>query len=238
MKVIVAGGGNIGRYLAADLAGRGHDVALVERDDVALGRAVGERVTGVLGDACSPSVLEHAGARAADVVVAATGDDEDNLVISLLAKQEFAVPHVLARVNHPTNEWLFDDLWGVDQAVSPPHLLTAMVEEAVTEGDVVPLLKLEHGAAELLEVRLDAHSAAVGQCAGDIDLPAGCVLAAVIRDGRVVPIRDTTPLAEGDEVFAVVEAGGDAHDGLRRLLIGNSRARGSEAGGSQAGAQA
>ena len=108
----------------------------------------------MLGDACEPWVLEDADLAHADVVVAATGDDEDNLVTSLLAKQEFAVPRVLARVNHPKNEWLFTEQWGVDTAVSPPHMLTSMVEEAVTSGDLVRLLRLEGGRISIVEMRL------------------------------------------------------------------------------------
>src|SRR5207247_11000109 len=108
-------------------------------------------VTFLLGDACEPYVLEEAKLGQADVIVAATGDDEDNLVVSLLAKQEFAVPRVVARVNHPRNEWMFTEQWGVDAAVSPPHILTALVEEAVTVGDVVRMLKCECGQVDLIE---------------------------------------------------------------------------------------
>src|SRR5437762_8374974 len=105
-----------------------------------------DSVTIVLGDACEPYVLEETKLGQADVIVAATGDDEDNLVISLLSKQEFAVPRVLARVNYPSNEWMFTEQWGVDVAVSPPHILTSLVEEAVTVGDLVRLMRLERGA--------------------------------------------------------------------------------------------
>src|SRR5688572_21934798 len=141
MKVVVTGGGAVGRHLAVDLVERGHDVTLVEqdRDVVENLRMVAPGVALVAGDACEPWVLEAADLSSAEVVVAATGDDEDNLVTSLLSKQEFAVPRVLARVNHPRNEWLFTEQWGVDAAVSPPHILTAMVEEAVTVGDLVRL---------------------------------------------------------------------------------------------------
>lgn len=218
MKVVVAGGGNIGRYLAEDLATRGHEVTLIERDDEAIARVPAEVVATVLGDACAPPVLERAGVGAAEVVVAATGDDEDNLVVSLLAKQEFAVPHVLARVNHPTNEWLFDESWGVDLAVSPPHLLTALVEEAVTAGDLVPILKLEHGRVELLEARLEERSPAAGHRVEELELPAGCALLAVIRDGHPTPVHATTLLEAGDEVFALVRA--EEREAARGCLVG------------------
>lgn len=218
MKVLVAGAGNIGRYLALNLSDRGHEVTILERTGPVLEKLSDTVLRRVHGDACAPDVLERGGARDADVVVAATGDDEDNLVVSLLAKQEFAVPRVLARVNHPTNEWLFDEGWGVDLAVSPPQVLTAFVEEEVTAGDLVSLLKLQRGSVEILEVRLDARSAAVGHRVEDLALPSGATLVAVLRDGSVTPCRGTTPLAEGDEVIALAKVGD--HEGLRRRLIG------------------
>jgi trk/ktr system potassium uptake protein len=218
MRVVVTGGGNIGRYLSLDLAERGHQVTLIERDPRVI-RALGDcDLRMELGDACSPEVQERAGVREADVLVAATGDDEDNLVISVLAKQEFAVPRVLARVNHPTNDWLFDDAWGVDQSLSPPHLLTAFVDEQVSVGALVSLLKLERGTVELLEVRLHGDSAAVGHRLEELDLPADATLVAVIRDGHVTPCRGTTPFLEGDEVIAL--AATNRHEELRRRLVG------------------
>ena len=179
----MAGGGNVGRYLALGLGGRDHEVTLVERRPAVAQSLPREGLTVVVGDACDVATLERAGAREAEVLVAATGDDEDNLVISLLGKQEFAVPRVMARVNHPTNEWLFDDQWGVDDAISPPHLLAAVVEEQVTAGDLVSLLTLQQGQVELLEVRLDDRSAAVGARVSDLELPAGAVILAVVREG-------------------------------------------------------
>src|SRR5438105_3138456 len=164
----------MGRHLAWDLAERGHEVTIIEQNTGPATRArkeLPESVTILLGDACEPYVLEEAKLSQADVIVAATGDDEDNLVISLLAKQEFAVPRVLARVNHPNNEWMFTEQWGVDAAVSPPHLLTALVEEAVTVGDVVRLLKLERGQVTLVELTLLADSAMVGKPMYELPLP-------------------------------------------------------------------
>jgi len=127
MRVVVTGGGAIGRHLSADLVERGHDVTLIEQHRSVVDRLREEipEVKVMLGDACEPRVLDDAHLADADVVVAATGDDEDNLVTSLLAKQEFAVPRVLARVNHPGNEWLFNEQWGVDAAVSPPRVRIA-----------------------------------------------------------------------------------------------------------------
>ena len=219
MRIFVAGAGNIGRYLAYDLGNRGHDVTLMDLSDEALAMVPGEKVRLVTGDACSPNVLERAGVRETDVVIAATGDDEDNLVVSLLAKQEFAVPRVVARVNHPVNEWLFDESWGVDLAVSPPHMLTALVEEEVSSGDIVHLLKLQRGKVELIEVRLDGRSPAVDRRIEELELPPDATLVAVLREGHVVACRGTTPLTEGDEVLAIV--GEDQVDQLRKVLVGD-----------------
>ncbi|MBA2528573.1 MAG: TrkA family potassium uptake protein [Euzebyales bacterium] len=219
MRVVIAGAGNIGRYLSVDLVNRGHEVTLIDSSDAALDKVPDGGTNLLNGDACAPKVLERAGTREADVVIAATGDDEDNLVISLLAKQEFAVPRVLARVNHPVNEWLFDDSWGVDLAVSPPHLLTALVEEEVSTGDLVPLLKLQRGRVELLEIRLDAMSPVIDKRVEEIDLPPNVTLVAVVRDGHVAPCRGTTPLTEGDELLALVGEG--SIDELRERLVGD-----------------
>src|SRR5262249_14493203 len=156
------GAGNVGTYIAGDLKNAGHDVLIIEQDPdlVARLRQVLE-VHWFIADACEVSSLHEAGLEDVDVVVAATGDDEDTLVISLLANQEFAVPRVVARVNHPANEWLFNESWGVDVSVSTPHLLTALVEEAVSVGSLVRLLQFED--ARLVEVTLADSSPAAGR---------------------------------------------------------------------------
>jgi trk system potassium uptake protein TrkA len=203
---VVTGAGNVGRHLAEDLAGRGHDVTLIEQDTAAAARAGRElpaAVTVVLGDACEPYVLEEAKVGEADAMVAATGDDEDNLVTSLLAKQEFAVPRVLARVNHSKNEWMFTEQWGVDAAVSPPHILTALVEEAVTVGDLVRLLKLERGQVTLVEVVLEPGSAAAGRPLYELRLPLDSAVVAIVREGHVVIPQPETVLTPGDEIMAI-----------------------------------
>src|ERR687887_1142340 len=162
MRVAIAGAGNVGLFIANDLRATGHDVQLIEQNPAVVERA--DAAAGVewfVADACEVSSLKEAGLERCDVVVAATGDDEDNLVISLLAKQEFAVPRVIARVNHPKNQWLFNEMWGVDVSVSTPHLLTALVEEAVSVGSLVRLLSFERGRARLVEVTLAADSPVV-----------------------------------------------------------------------------
>ena len=146
MKVMIAGAGNVGTFIASDLHAAGHDVLVIEQDPDLVARLRPTLdIEWLAADACEVSSLYTAGMADADVVVSATGDDEDNLVISLLAKQEFAVPRVVARVNHPKNRWLFSEAWGVDVSVSTPHLLTALVEEAVSVGSLVRLLQLEGG---------------------------------------------------------------------------------------------
>ena len=184
MKVVVTGAGAVGRHLASDLSDRGHDVTLIDQDPDVVGKVQewAPNVSVVLGDACEPWVLEAADVKHAEVLVAATGDDEDNLVTSLLSKQEFAVPRVLARVNHPKNEWLFTEQWGVDAAVSPPHILTAMVEEAVTVGDLVRLIRLEGGRISIVEMTLPGASPSIGP-------PALRAAAAARLGGRGHPAR-------------------------------------------------
>jgi trk system potassium uptake protein TrkA len=219
MRVIVTGAGNVGRHLALDLCGHGHQVTLIEQDTEAATRARAEvpvQVTVLLGDACEPYVLEQAALASADVIVAATGDDEDNLVTALLAKQEFAVPRVVARVNHPQNEWMFTEQWGVDAAVSPPHILTALVEEAVTVGDVVRLLKLERGRVSLVELVLMEDSKAVGKPLYELRLPLDSSVVAIIRDGHVVIPQPETVLSAGDELLAIATP--EVEDELRSAL--------------------
>src|SRR5436190_16270343 len=209
----------MGRHLAHDLAERHHEVTLIEQDTGAATRArveLPESVDVLLGDACEPYVLEEAKLGEADVIVAATGDDEDNLVTSLLAKQEFAVPRVLARVNHSSNEWMFTEQWGVDAAVSPPHILTALVEEAVTVGDVVRLLKLERGKVALVELRLGEGSKVVGRPIYELRLPLDSAIVAIIREEHVVIPQPETVLAEGDELMAIARP--EVEDDLRRAL--------------------
>ena len=220
MKVIVTGGGAVGRHLAVDLVERGHEVTLIEqkRSLVEKLQVWAPKVRVMLGDACEPWVLEEADTSGADVLVAATGDDEDNLVTSLLAKQEFAVPRVLARVNHPKNEWLFTDQWGVDAEVSPPHILTAMVEEAVTVGDLVRLIRLGSGQVSIVEMTLPEGSPSVGRAVYELRLPGDAVIVAILRESHVVIPQPETVFAAGDEVLAL--ASGAVERELRDAVVG------------------
>ncbi len=219
MKVAVCGAGSVGTAIAAELHTNGHEVLLIERDPDLVGRLRPELdVTWVTGDACEVSSLDAAGLDTADVVVAATGDDEDNLVISLLSKQEFAVPRVVARVNHPKNQWLFNPSWGVDVSVSTPHLLTALVEEAVSVGSLVRLLRFEGGAAHLVEVTLAEESPAKDVSLAELGIPREATVVAVVRGDHLVVPRGDTVLSTGDEVLVLVT--GDAEDEVQQLLVG------------------
>ena len=221
MRIIVVGAGKVGKHMATDLSRGGHDVLVIDvsREVVEQARKSQEHA-GVefrVADACEVSQLEEAGLSKADVVAAVTGDDEDNLVVSLLAKQEFGVPRVVARVNHPKNEWLFNETWGVDVSVSTPHLLTALVEEAVTVGTLVRLLQFEGGKAGLEEVTLAESSPAAGKQIADLRLPRSCTIVAVLRDQTVIVPRGDTTLEIGDEV--VVLSTSDSEEDVRAAFI-------------------
>jgi len=183
MRVAIAGAGSVGTAIARDLHAAGHDVLVIEQDPELVERRRSELdVTWVAADACEVSSLDSAGLATVDVVVAATGDDEDNLVISLLAKQEFAVPRVVARVNNSKNQWLFTESWGVDVSVSTPQLLTALVEEAVSVGSLVRLLQFQGGMAHLVEITLAEDSPAGATAIADLGIPREATVVAVVRD--------------------------------------------------------
>jgi trk/ktr system potassium uptake protein len=219
VRVAIAGAGNVGLFIANDLHAAGHDVQLIEQNPAVVERAA--TVPGVewfVADACEVSSLKEAGFERCDVVVAATGDDEDNLVISLLAKQEFAVPRVIARVNHPKNEWLFNENWGVDLSVSTPHLITALVEEAVSVGRLVRILQFERGQARLVEVTLAENAPVVDRALKDVDVPRDVTVVAVVRGEHVVMPRGDTVFEAGDEVLAMVTP--DSEEKVRTILTG------------------
>jgi len=218
VKVVIAGAGAVGTFLADDLAAGGHEVLLIEKNPSAIEQLPEDpRIRLVRADACEVDVLQTAELDKADVVVAATGDDEDNLVISLLAKQEFAVPRVIARVNHPRNHWLFNETWGVDIAVSTPHLLSALVEEAVSVGSMVQLLSFEGGNTRLVEVTLDAGSPSAGTSLENLNLPRGATIVAIVREGRLVVPRGDTRVLVGDEVVLLLTE--ESEEEVRVLFV-------------------
>ena len=228
MRVAIAGAGNVGRSIAQELVENGHQVMLIERYPAALRP---DRVPGadwVLADACELSSLQETELHRCDVVIAATGDDKVNLVVSLLAKTEFAVPRVVARVNRAENEWLFNDQWGVDVMVSKPRLMAALVEEAVTVGDLVRLMTFRQGEANLVEITLPPTAAHVGRALREVPLPPDTALVAIVRGRRVlVPTPDDT-LEGGDELVFVCTP--DMEGRVRGVALGEESGDGAGAG--------
>ncbi len=216
MRVAIAGAGNVGVSIASELVGYGHEILLIDRDPTSADLAIAAKAEIIIGDACEIQVLEQAALQDYNVMIAATGDDKANLVVSLLAKTEYGVPRVVARVNHPKNEWLFDNRWGVDVAVSTPRILSALVEEAVSVGDLVRLFSFEHGNANLVEFTIPDSSSLIGHRVGDVTWPPDTALMAIIRGDRVItPSRDDT-LEAADEALFVTTA--DSEGQLRALL--------------------
>jgi trk system potassium uptake protein TrkA len=216
MRVAIAGAGNVGRSIALELLENGHSVLLIEREQRAMKVQTVPTAEWLLGDACEIATLQTAQLEECDVVVAATGDDKSNLVVSLIAKTEFGVPRVVARVNHPKNEWLFNDSWGVDVSVSSPRLLAAVVEEAVSVGDLVRLLTFRQGQANLVELTLAPDADLVGKLVGSIIWPTDAALVAILREGRVITPSPDVALEAGDELLLVATS--EVEDELDALL--------------------
>ena len=223
MKVVIVGGGNVGTFISSELTDAGHEVTIIEKeaDRVARAKASGqpEGVEWVRADACEVDNLRKVPLDDIDVLAAVTGDDEDNLVVSLLAKQEFAVPRVIARVNNPKNHWMFNESWGVDVAVSTPHLLTALVEEAVSVGTLVRLLSFEQGRASLIEVTLAGDAQAANKEISNLEFPRESTVVAVLREDRVIFPRGDTVLLPGDEVLVLVTPESEAD--VQAILTGH-----------------
>jgi trk system potassium uptake protein TrkA len=203
MRIAIAGAGAVGRSIALELLESKHQVMLIERELANIEPESVEGAEWVHADACELASLEEAGLETCDVVIAATGDDKVNVVVSLLAKTEFAVRRVVARVNDPRNEWLFSDNWGVDVAVSTPRLLAALVEEAVAVGDLVRLLTFRQGQANLVEVTLTQDTPLAGQPVRSLKLPPDSALVVILRGGRVIVPQADDALEAGDELLFV-----------------------------------
>lgn len=198
MKIMIVGAGSVGRSIARELLDKGRKVSIIDLEDPHPGL---EDATWHRGDASELDILANAGLETTDVVVAATGDDKANLVVSLLAKTEFGVPRTVARVNHPRNEWMFDDAWGVDVAVSTPRIMTSLVEEAVSVGTVVKMFSFAKSHTHMVEITVPETSPLVGHTIGSISWPHGAVLVGIIRDGHPsAPDPDDT-LDERDQLL-------------------------------------
>ncbi|GAA1896044.1 potassium channel family protein [Lapillicoccus jejuensis] len=221
MRVVIAGAGSVGRSIARELLHNGHQVLLIDRDadDVQASRV--PDAAWLLADACEISVLEEAKVQECDVVVAATGDDKANLVVSLLSKTEFGVPRTVARVNNPKNEWMFDESWGVDVAVSTPRLMTALVEEAVSVGDLVRIFQFQQARASMVELTIPVGSPYIARPLGEVTWPADTVLVGIIRDDRpIAPSRDDTVEAHDELLFITTP---DSEDELEQMLSPSNR---------------
>ncbi len=218
MRVAIAGAGNVGRSIAQELIENGHQVMLLERQPKMLRHEKVPAAEWILADACELSSLQEIDLASCDVVVAATGDDKVNLVVSLLAKTEFAVPRVVARVNRAENEWLFTEQWGVDVSVSKPRLMAALVEEAVTVGDLVRLMTFRQGEANLVEITLPADAPHVGDPIRDIPLPRDSALVAIVRGKRVLTPTPDDPVEAGDELIFVCTS--EVEEQVRSVVLG------------------
>jgi len=216
MRVAIAGAGAVGRSVALELLENGHEILLIDKAPASIRADLVPDAQWLLADACELSSLEEAQLETCDVVIASTGDDKANLVISLLAKTEFSVPRTVGRVNHPGNEWLFSESWGVDVAVSTPRLMSALVEEAVTVGDLVRLFTFRQSNTNLVELTMPDDSPIVGQRVIDVPWPDDVVLVAILRDNTIQTPDSDRSLEAGDELLFVTPA--DAEDSLGRLL--------------------
>ena len=219
MKIVIAGAGSVGRAVALELLDHGHEVTLIDKKPDQLRVASVADAEWVLADACSPEALSEAGLREADVVLAATGDDKANLVISLLAKTEFASPRVVARLNNPKNEWLFNASWGVDVPVSTPRIMTALVEEAISVGTPVKLFAFNSAQAAMYAFVLPENSPIIGKSIADVAFPPRVVLSAILRDGEPFAPQADDQYESGDElVFLISARGGQVLDALTQMV--------------------
>lgn len=222
MNILIVGAGNVGRHLARMLVETEHTVTLIEREEDVVERArqqSGGRV--IRGDASEPSVLEQAGIRGMDVVVAVTGEDEDNIVICNLAKFEFQVPRVVARVKNALNTWLYEPDIGVDHVVSAPFAIAQLIEEEVIVGSVVQLVKLPGGKSSIVETVVPDGSPVAGKVIEELEWPEGCVPFAVVRGSQVLMSVPDTRIEAGDLLLCVVPS--TQIDAFHEVIAGEPR---------------
>lgn len=210
MFVLIAGGGRTGARLANLLLNEKYQVRLIENRRELLAHLHQELPTEVIyeGGAIDPSTLEHAGVRDANVLAAVTSDDSTNLVICFLAKTMFGVPRTIARVNNPSNAWLFDEKFQVDVALNQADVLAHLIQEEMSLGDMMTLFKVRHGRYSVVEEKVPANAKAIGVQLKDMDLAEHCVIAAIIRDGVMTLPRGDSALQENDEIIAVASVEG------------------------------
>lgn len=208
MNVIIVGGGKVGMHLAGMLRARGDQIKLIEVQADRLPRLKRDLPAEVIlvGSGSDPTVLEAAGVRQANVVAAVTGADEINLVVASLARFEFNVPRVIARINNPRNAWMFTSEMGVDVALNQADVMGHLIAEEMSLGDMMTLLKLRKGQYSLVEEKIPPAAEVVGRAVRDLLLPDECALAAIIRQGQLLIPRGNLVLQPGDEVLAVIHS--------------------------------
>jgi len=217
MYAIIAGGGKVGFFLARELIEQGHEVLIIENNPERAEFIANELGNVVLrGNADEASTLAEAGAERADVVIAVTGDDEDNLVLLQVAKRRFGSPRTIARINDPRNENLFRML-GIDATVNATQVMLSVLEQEIPQANLVPLLRLRNTDVEVVEAVLDYRSKVTGSPLRDVELPPESTIAVVIRDGSAFFPNGTTVLQAGDEVVALTR--GVHEPRLRRLFF-------------------
>ena len=221
MRIGIAGAGAVGRSVARELIDHGHRVLLIERNPAHYQPGAVPQADWLLADCCELRSLEESGIEICDVVVAATGDDKTNLATALLAKSEFGVARVVARVNSADNEWLFTEDWGIDVAVSTPRAMVAAVGGAIDVGHLMPLMALRRGQATLTTLTLGPDSALIGRVFGEVALPEGAALVAVLRADEVILPWETTALAPGDQMLFAAASGIDER--VRAIVSGSVR---------------
>lgn len=224
MKVVIAGAGSVGRSIARELSSLSHEVTIIDKEPAAMRVASVPNVEWQLADACAPHALVEAGIERCDIVVAATGDDKSNLVVSMLSKLVYGVPRVIARVNNPRNEWLFDENWGVDVPVSTPRIMTALVEEALSEGDLVRTTRFHRSGASMFQTHLPESAPAVGLSVGEVVLPPGAVLTAIVRDGNPLNAERDLTLEADDQVLIILSDEAEQDLDLISELMGGGSA--------------
>jgi trk system potassium uptake protein TrkA len=218
MFVIVVGGGNTGSQLAKFLLEAGHKVRVIDERASVLEKMRFEIPAEIIidGDGSSPTVLERAGVQTAQVLAAVTGSDETNLVITSLAKFEFNVPRVIARINNSKNAWLFTPEMGVDVSLNQAEILSKLTAEEMSIGDMMTMLKIRRGQFSIVEEKIAPNAPAIGKALKDLPFPHNCVISGIIRHGEMIMPRGTTILEEGDEILALIDD--NARGQLAKLL--------------------
>jgi len=218
MYIIVVGGGKVGYYLTKSLLEEGHEVLVIEKDPRKCAVLSDELSTNVLqGDGCEAAVMAEAGVGRANVAIAVTGDDEDNLVVCQVAKHKFNVPRTIARINNPKNEHIFSKL-GIDVTVSSTELILSQIEQVIPSQSLVHLLTLRRVGVSFIELEVPPDSPALGRPLRELGIPDDCIFPLVIRGGKeaIIPYGDTV-LQSGDQVIAVTS---EASEGtIRRILV-------------------